>query len=112
MRRFFIILAAALTLSAQVKASSLDVFSGYATVTSSNGVLFPYSFFLQAFFYTTAGPITSSTVNGALNQAQNAGTSTQQILVTSTLTGFGPGGGDNPIFTYTVSPGAGIFSFN
>jgi hypothetical protein len=119
MRRFFIILAAAFILPAQANASSLfdpssgyslDVFAGFANVTSSNSVI-PSPFFLETFFYTTAGPITNGTFNDALNQAQNAGTSVQGITVTSTLIGFGPGGADNPIYAYTVSPGASVFSF-
>ena len=81
-------------------------------MTSSNSpISIPSTFFLETFFYTTAGPIKNGTFNGPLNQAQNAGTSVQGITVTSTLVGFGPGGADNPIYTYTVSPGGSIFSF-
>ena len=73
---------------------------------------FPSSFFLQTFF-TGTGPINSNTFNGPVNPTLNrVSTSTQQEVVTATLTGFGPGGADDPIFKYTISPGASIFGFN
>jgi hypothetical protein len=65
-------------------------------------------FFLETYFSSAAGPITTDSFNGPINPAFNqAGTSAQQINYT--LTGFGPGGADNPIFT--PSPGAYILDF-
>jgi hypothetical protein len=135
MRRFFIILAATVFLAGPANAFSFqsdtnpsndptfwaDIFVGYASVSSDvtvglpNSALlrqnFPSSFFLQTIFSTSLGPVNSSTFNGAINQAvEGAGTQTQQVVITSKLIGFGPGGADDPIFTYTSSPGATIFT--
>jgi hypothetical protein len=116
MRIFYIMLAAALVFPLQAKASSLvgqEMFFGLANVTSSNGsTTIPPTFFITASFYNSGGPITDSTFSGQLNQGQSASVSIQQFVVTSTLIGFGPGGADDPIFNFSVSPGATLFTFD
>jgi hypothetical protein len=134
MRLPYLLLAATMSLTGPANAFSffsgngevppiwLDIYAGPATVTSDVTVgmpnsaavrqNFPSSFFLTTFFNSGTGPINSGTFNGVVNPPFYAGTSTQQVVVTSTLIGFGPGGADDPIFTYTVSPGAQIFGFN
>jgi hypothetical protein len=136
MRLPFLLLAATMSLAGPAHAFSFfsgteafdppfwaDIYVGYTTVTSDVTVGTPKSaalqqsipygiFYSQTIFGTSAGPINNGTFNGALDATHSAGTSTQQVVVTATLTGFGPGGADDPIFTYTTSPGAQIFGFN
>lgn len=115
MRRFSIILFATLLLSAQVKpvsAYSIAAFTGIADVTFSTVSFIPSSFYLTMLFYNPDGPIQNATFNGVVGQGKSAGTSINSINVTSTLIGFGPGGADDPIFSYTLSPGASLLTLD
>ncbi|MCK1404915.1 hypothetical protein [Bradyrhizobium sp. 76] len=121
MKRIEAVVAAAFLLPSCASASSLmsgpfdyslDLIVGFAKVTSSNGGPIPSNFFLITSFYQPVGPITSSTFNGPLSPAQSVGVQADQLDVTYTLVGFGPGGADDPIFTTTITPGAAVFGFS
>lgn len=115
MRRFSIILFLALLLSAEVKpasAYSVVAFTGIADVIASNVSFIPSSFYLTMLFYNPDGPIQNATFNGGVPGAgQSAGTSINRVNVASTLIGFGPGGADDPIFSYTLTPGTSLLTF-